>query len=116
MFMIRDVGRITVEKVDIQELIHGKWYAFDEPQRALALPTAEIHVCEPEICTFARGLYKGKARGSYVFEGKPDNDERRLSLPENIRNHKTWAEAMRNCYFHIAPEKISGATLEPNQD
>ena len=61
-FPMRDAmtkDQTAVNLVAQQVLVRGKYYRFDPPVKAGAVPTGGPNVCELEECEFDRGWYIG---------------------------------------------------------
>jgi hypothetical protein len=100
------------------DLIRGKYYRFNPPVRAGAIPTGGPRVCAIVECEFDRGWYIGFVDGKHVFQGKPVNDAREIKVPSIFRDtpDPEWLkERLRASYFHILFIGGSQAILDPNQ-
>lgn len=106
-FPMRDemtADQVVANNAAQQSLIRGKYYRFDPPVKATAIPTGGPNTCTLEECEFDRGWYIGLENGNHVFQGKPVNDHRRVSTPhgyENAPNLDEILEQMRDSYFHV---------------
>ncbi len=102
-----------------EQLVPGKYYRFEPPVAATAIPTGGLEVCALEVCAFERGWYLGFRNDAHVFQGKPVKDGRVIQLlpccegdpnPEEIR------EQLRESYFHVLFTGGSKAVVDPNQE
>ncbi|MEK7574633.1 MAG: hypothetical protein AAB511_00170 [Patescibacteria group bacterium] len=101
-----------------QELTHGKYYRFQPPVTATAVPTGGPDTCELAECAFERGWYIGLVEGKHVFQGKPINDQRVIPTPagyEEAPNLDEILNALRASYFHVLFIGGSLAVLDENQ-
>lgn len=88
----------------VKELVRGKWYRFDPPAQAGAIPTGGPGVCAIEQCTFDRGWYIGFAHGNHMFQSKPINDTRKIPVPrgyETTFDLDGLLEQLRDSYFGV---------------
>ena len=86
-----------------KSLIRGKYYSFEPPVEATAVPVAGSNVCTLQECKFDRGWYIGLIRENHVFQGRPVNDQR------------TILEQFRESFFHVVFVGGSRVTLDPEQ-
>ena len=98
-----------------QDLIRGRHYRFVPPVKATAIPTAGPGVCALAECEFARGWYIGFVDGQHVFQGKPVNDSRAISVPGAAPDPDALEEQLRESYFHVLFIGGSQAILDPDQ-
>jgi len=106
-------------KMAQQNLIKGKYYRFEPPVIATAIPTGGSGVCRVEQCTFNRGWYIGCIDRSHVFSGKPVNDQRIILIPqgyEDVPNLSEIMEQLHNSYFHVLFIGGSIAVLDTDQN
>ena len=102
-----------------QSLVRGKYYRFDPPVKATAVPTGGPNTCALEECEFDRGWYIGPTDGNHVFHDKPVNDQRIISTPqgyEDAPNLDEVLEQLRDSYFHVLFIGGSQAVLDTNQN
>lgn len=104
-FPMRDemtVEQVASHKVAQLDLVRGKYYRFDPSVTAVAIPTGGPKTCTLEECEFDRGWYIGLIDGYHVFQSKPINDQRTISVPEGYENSLSLAviiEQLRDSYF-----------------
>ncbi|MFC1598686.1 hypothetical protein ACFL2U_01615 [Patescibacteria group bacterium] len=65
-----------------KELTPGKYYNFNPPVKATAIPTGGPKAWQARKMPFARGWYLGFKDGNHVFQGKPI--VRPADIPENL--------------------------------
>lgn len=102
-----------------QNLVRGKYYRFEPPVTATAVPTGGPNTCALEECTFERGWYIGFVEGNHVFQGKPVNDQRVIPTPqgyEDAPNLDEVLEQLRDSYFHVLFIGGSAAVLDADQN
>ncbi len=100
-------------------LVRGKYYRFEPPVTATAVPTGGPNTCAVEECTFERGWYIGFVEGNHVFQGKPVNDQRVIPTPqgyEDAPNLDEVLEQLRDSYFHVLFIGGSAAVLDADQN
>ena len=120
-FPMRDEMTTTQAAINTaaqQELVRGKYYRFDPPVKATAVPTGGLDTCALQECTFERGWYIGFVEGNHVFQGKPVNDQRVIPTPpgyEEAPNLDGILQQLRDSYFHVLFIGGSVAVLDPNQ-
>ena len=120
-FPMRDT--MTVEQAAAnnaaqQHLVRGKYYRFEPPVTASAVPTGGPNTCALEQCTFERGWYIGLVDGNHVFQGKPVNDQRVIPTPqgyEDAPNLDQILDQLRDSYFHVLFIGGSAAVLDADQ-
>jgi len=101
-----------------QHLIRGKYYRFEPPVTATAVPVGGPNTCALAECTFERGWYIGFVDGNHVFQNKPVNDQREIPVPhgyENAPNLDEVRERLRESYFHVQFTGGSMTVLDENQ-
>ena len=81
-----EVADLTPEQVRNNQqagrhLVQGRYYLFNPPITATAIPVAGPEVCAQIDCLFHRGWYLGERDGKHVFQGRPINDRQ---LPVEI--------------------------------
>ena len=102
-----------------QNLIRGKYYRFNPPVQATAIPTGGRGTCKLAICEFDRGWYIGLVDGNHVFQGKPVNDKRVIPTPpgyEDASNLDEVLDGLRDSYFHVLFIGGSDAVLDEDQE
>lgn len=120
-FPMRD--KMTVEQIAAnneaqQHLVRGKYYRFEPPVTASAIPTGGPNTCALEECTFEHGWYIGLVDGNHVFQGKPVNDQRVIPTPqgyEDAPNLDEILDQLRESYFHVLFIGGSQAVLDADQ-
>lgn len=120
-FPMRDT--MTVEQAAAnnaaqQHLVRGKYYRFEPPVTASAVPTGGSNTCALEECTFERGWYIGLVDGNHIFQGKPVNDQRVIPTPqgyEDAPNLDEILDQLRKSYFHVLFIGGSQAVLDADQ-
>lgn len=103
-----DVEKMTPEqrvdnKAACRGLDPGKYYTFNPPVEATAIPTGGPNAWAPRLMKFERGFYLGFKDESHVFQGEP------IDCPDDIP-HK-----LKESYFNVL--FIGGVTaqLDENQ-
>ncbi len=102
----------------VKDLVRGKYFRFDPPVTATAVPTGGHGVCALQDCTFDRGWYIGLVDGNHVFQGKPTDDQRVIPVPagyEDNPNCGQIVEDLRSSYFHVLFIGGSTAVLDTDQ-
>lgn len=102
----------------VRVLERGKYYRFDPPVTATAVPTGGPSTCALTECQFDRGWYIGFVEENHVFQGKPINDQRAIPVPPGYEGSPVLEilEKLRESYFHvlfIGGESVP--TLDPDQ-
>ena len=119
-FPMRDemaTTQIAVNTAAQQDLVRGKYYRFDPPIKATAIPTVGPRTCALAECDFERGWYIGFVEGNHVFQGKPVKDQRVITVPqgyEDAPNLDEILEQLRESYFHVL--FIGGSVAIPDPD
>ncbi|MDP2815440.1 MAG: hypothetical protein Q8O19_02040, partial [Rectinemataceae bacterium] len=105
-----------------QHLVRGKYYRFDPPVKATAIPTGGQNTCAVVECEFDRGWYIGFIDGNHVFQGKPVNDQRVIPVPAGYEEAADYGmdvdeivEELRESYFHILFIGSCQAVLDADQ-
>ena len=120
-FPMRDAttaDQVVVNNAAQQNLVRGKYYRFDPPVKATAVPTGGPNTCVLEECEFERGWYIGLTDGNHAFQGKPVNDQRVIPTPqgyEGAPNLEEVLEQLRDSYFHVLFIGGSQALLDSDQ-
>ncbi|OGL69291.1 hypothetical protein A3B21_04900 [Candidatus Uhrbacteria bacterium RIFCSPLOWO2_01_FULL_47_24] len=120
-FPMRDTmtaDHVVANNAAQQKLVRGKYYRFDPPVKATAVPTGGPNTCALKECEFDRGWYIGLTDGNHVFHGKPVNDQRVILTPqgyEDAPNLDEIKEALRDSYFHALFIGGSQAVLDADQ-
>lgn len=120
-FPMRDemtAEQVAANKAAQQNLVRGKYYRFEPPVTATAIPTGGSKTCALEECEFDRGWYIGLLDGCHVFQGKPVNDQRVILMPQNYENASNLNEILdqlRDSYFHVLFVGGSAAILDVDQ-
>lgn len=82
-------------------LVRGTYYDFSPAVSAGGIPVGGPRVCPVQTLQFARGWYLGFRDGNHVFQGKPEDDPRKID------------SRFRECYFHVA--FIGGVTCTESE-
>ena len=117
-FPMIDAEQVLTNTAAQQNLIRGKYYRFDPPVKATAVPTGGPNTCALGECGFNRGWYIGFVEGNHVFQGKPVNDRRVIPTPqgyEDAPNLDGVLEQLRDSYFHVLFIGGSQAALDSDQ-
>jgi len=120
-FPMRDTmtaDQVVANNAAQQNLVRGKYYRFDPPVKATAVPTGGPSTCTLEECEFDRGWYIGLVDGNHVFQGKPVNDQRVIPTPQGYEDASNLDEVLgqlRNSYFHVLFIGGSTAILDTDQ-
>jgi len=112
------VEQVAANNAAQEQLVRGKYYRFEPPVTATAVPTGGSNTCALEKCTFNRGWYMGLVDGNHIFQGKPVNDQRLIPVPKGYENAPDLDEIMeqlRDSYFHVLFIGGSAAVLDPCQ-
>lgn len=115
-FPLRDAmtaEQIAANDVATEALVPGKYYRFDPPVMATAIPTGGPNTCALTECTFERGWYLGFMDKNHVFKGKPVNDQREIPVPRGYEDDIT--DRLRDSYFAVLFIGGSTAVLDVNQ-
>ena len=121
-FPMRDsmtTEQAVVNNTAQEHLVRGKYYRFEPPVTATAVPTGGLNTCALEECTFERCWYIGFVEGNHVFQGKPVNDQRVIPTPqgyEDAPNLDEVLERLRDSYFHVLFIGGNAVVLDANQN
>lgn len=100
----------------VQVLERGKWYRFDPPAQATAIPTGGPNTCALEQCAFDRGWYLGFVDDNHIFQGRPVNDTRKIPVPRGYEHMREIVEQLRDSYFGVLFVGQGGAVfVDANQ-
>jgi hypothetical protein len=108
--------QVVANNAAAQVLQRGKWYRFDPPAQAGAIPTGGPNTCGVELCTFDRGWYIGFVDGNHMFQGKPINDTRTIPVPRGYEHTPKIVDKLRDSYFGVLfVDKGVVASVAPKQ-
>lgn len=96
-------------------LVRGKYYHFNPPVTATAIPVGGPGVCTPEDCIFDRGWYIGFVNQNHIFQGKPVDDQRVIMTPQGHEGTPNM-DQLRASYFPVLFVGGSEAVLDVNQN
>ena len=91
----------------------GKYYRFNPPVVATAIPTGGPGVCDAQDAQFERGWYLGFINNRHTFQGKPVNDRRRIATPAG--HDASVVKQLRESYFHVDFVGGSAAAVDEDQ-
>jgi len=118
MHDVMTAEQVVANNAAQNHLIRGKYYRFDPPVTATAIPTGGPNTCALEECEFDRGWYIGLVDGNHVFQGKPVNDQRTIPVPrgyENMLDLDDLLDRLRDSYFLAQFTGGSAAVLDADQ-
>ena len=109
-YLFPEVEQMTDEerarnRAACDELVPGKFYVFDPPVNATAMPVGGQNAWKARSLEFSRGWYIGFVEADgHIFQGKPDE------IPDDID------PKLAESYFAVLFKGGSVATVDANQE